>query len=252
MNKSLNLFVVALAISIVFLAAVMNAQAVTSKGVTADTTPWVMQVIDKPLKATDNQSISQSGNREAPASSGGKAISGGVGTPYRIPQSDASSSSLGDEQQNTNPAPALQPQSQPAGVSAAASGLQADGSGSIAADRAPGIPASVAPSSVPSSLESEAEGVKMIRQLAKDNNIYIPESESDAGLWQKYALYVKKHESELAAKFNGRGTSDKETVDVLRQFSSEAYPKAELKPVVKPQVQSFFSKTRSFFKRIFG
>lgn len=90
-----------------------------------------------------------------------------------------------------------------------------------------------------------ADFIRQMRKLADDKGVYIPMVESDAQFGRKYVRYFFKHQSELAAKFEGKEPTEEDFVDLLRQFSEEAYPK----PV---QQQSFFSKLAGFFKGLFG
>ncbi len=88
------------------------------------------------------------------------------------------------------------------------------------------------------------DGIAQLRKLAEDNDVYIPKGESDVQLGIKYLRFSWKHNAELEAKFSVKEPTEKDWVDVLKQFSDEAYPK----PV---QSQSFFSKVASFFKNLF-
>lgn len=98
--------------------------------------------------------------------------------------------------------------------------------------------------STPAAEADDSENIKLIRQFAKDNKVYIPDNESDADLLDKYAQFIYKHESEFEAKY-GNAPPEKAMVELLMQFSDETYPK----PV---QQQSFFSKVAGFFKKLFS
>lgn len=158
----------------------------------------------------------------------------------------------GNSQQALTPtaAPAVVPQP----TSAPETGSVPVGEGE--AEPAPSIPAEKAPSSQPAlvdgssglSQEEATLQASQIRQFAKKNSIYIPENEQDSELLKKYLEFGKKHEAEFEAKFQGKELTEKDIAEVLRQFSDETYPK----PEAKPQSQSFFSKVRGFFKRLFG
>lgn len=87
--------------------------------------------------------------------------------------------------------------------------------------------------------------IKEMRKLADDKGIYVPKDEPDAVFARKYARYIFKHQSELAAKFEGKEPTEDDFVALLKEFSNEVYPK----PV---QQQSFISKVAGFFKKLFS
>ena len=109
------------------------------------------------------------------------------------------------------------------------------------------IPAEQSPSTLPVEVGGE-EQMKWLRQFAKNNSIYVPDAESDAELLKKYTAFTEKHEAELTAKFEGKSPTERDIADVIKQFSDETYPK----PEPKPQAQGFFSKVKSFFKKLFS
>ncbi|MBI2141002.1 hypothetical protein HYU16_01115 [Candidatus Woesearchaeota archaeon] len=93
-----------------------------------------------------------------------------------------------------------------------------------------------------------ADFIKQVKKLAEEKGIYVPKEESDVQFGRKYVLYFFKHQSELAAEFEGKERTEADFVNLLRHFSEEAYPN----PEPRPQAQGFFSKVKSFFKRLFG
>ncbi|MBI2175768.1 hypothetical protein HYU40_00245 [Candidatus Woesearchaeota archaeon] len=90
-----------------------------------------------------------------------------------------------------------------------------------------------------------ADFIKQMRQLAREKGVYVPKGESDVQFGRKYVRYFFKHQSELAAKFEGEDPTEEDLVAILKQFSEEVYSK----PV---QPQSLFSKVAGFFKRLFS
>lgn len=153
--------------------------------------------------------------------------------------------------QESVPVPVSMPEQQPVSEPVSGSATEPE---SLQTQPTPlAMPAEESPSSQPalagSVFEPSHEDVTLqagqIRQFAKNNSIYIPESEPDSELLKKYLEFGKKHEAELEAKFQGKELTEKDIAGVLKQFSEETYPK----PV---QQQSFFSKVAGFFKRIFS
>ncbi len=104
-------------------------------------------------------------------------------------------------------------------------------------------PAKKSPSTQPAEVGSD-EQIKWLRQFAKKNSVYIPDNETDAELLKKYISFSSKHEEELTAKFQGKGPTEKEIAEVLRQFSEETYPKKE-------ENAGILTKVARFFKRLF-
>ncbi len=140
------------------------------------------------------------------------------------------------------PVPAPEPQSEPATPTKvpATSALEVPAVGGVDV-------ASLTDEQIDAFIEQNggADFISQMRKLAAEKGVYVPKGESDAQFGRKYVGYFFKHQSELAAKFEGKESTEDELVGILKQFSEETYPR----PV---QQQSFFSKVAGFFKRLFG
>ncbi|MBI2175769.1 hypothetical protein HYU40_00250 [Candidatus Woesearchaeota archaeon] len=101
--------------------------------------------------------------------------------------------------------------------------------------------------------ESEESQVAKIRRIAKEHNIYLS-NYSDGQLLSALQKFSDKHKKELEEKYGNQEPSEDKMAEILKQFSQEEFAKelkAEQQASQQPQKQSFFTKVRSFFKRLF-